>query len=395
MRQVAIFAGACLALGLCWLQPAWASDAEQQAQAAYQSAQQALQEGAWTQAELHFERVLMFNPDHAEARVQLALLLARRGDFEAASAFLLSLINDPRTPVLHRLRLQELLAQLQAPRQAYAPPLEPAVPQPMLEAPFQWRASIAVGRATNPYSLPGLASLTLTTPNGAVNLPLRQTIAPTTLRTASLSVLAHNQCGFEATDQSAQGVAQSINRKLLVFCYTRWRDQPLQIQASTQQSAAGDTRHSAGLSWPVKNWRLSALLYAEPSLQRRGYLVRAEGLHTSQGGAQYLYYAEAEHAATGLVGNVRVGAITEQPLTDHTKLQAQLSWQRDLGGYSPLLAGGATRQLALAEIGLRRHWGQWGGWGISTSLYARRRWSNLALFNMTDAGINAAAERQF
>ena len=82
------------------------------AELAYQSALAALDAQAWAEAELQFERVLMLNPEHAEARIQLALLLAQRGKFETASGFLQSLIDDPRTPLEHRQRLVDLLAQL-------------------------------------------------------------------------------------------------------------------------------------------------------------------------------------------------------------------------------------------------------------------------------------------
>ena len=47
------------------------AEAAAQAQAAYQQALQALEQQQWTQAELLLERVLMFQPEHAEALLQL------------------------------------------------------------------------------------------------------------------------------------------------------------------------------------------------------------------------------------------------------------------------------------------------------------------------------------
>ena len=41
--------------------------------------------------------------------------------------------------------------------------------------------------------------------------------------------------------------------------------------------------------------------------------------------------------------------------------------------------------LDIAELGLQRDWGNLGGWNVSASLHAGRRWSNLALFEFQDA----------
>jgi hypothetical protein len=57
--------------------PGQAAKARQQADAAFAQALQALQQRQWLQAELLLERTLMFYPAHAEALLQLALLLAR------------------------------------------------------------------------------------------------------------------------------------------------------------------------------------------------------------------------------------------------------------------------------------------------------------------------------
>ena len=85
------------------------AEAAAQAQAAYQQALQALEQQQWTQAELLLERVLMFQPEHAEALLQLATLLAQRDRLETAQALIGVLLHDPRTPPAHRRHLQALL----------------------------------------------------------------------------------------------------------------------------------------------------------------------------------------------------------------------------------------------------------------------------------------------
>ena len=81
----------------------------QEAAAAYTQALQSMEQQQWTQAELLLERVLMFQPENAEAMVQLAQLLAQRGRSESAQAIIQALLQDARTPVPQRERLQALL----------------------------------------------------------------------------------------------------------------------------------------------------------------------------------------------------------------------------------------------------------------------------------------------
>ena len=379
-----------------------ASSAELEAEAAYQSAQSALNAQAWAEAELDFERVLMFNPEHAQARIELAMLLAQRGKIETASAFIESLIDDPRTPLAHRQRLADLLAQLKrgasvtdgiaSPSSVIASEARQsmlAAAQPVIQA------RVSLGYSANPYARADISNLTLTLPGGSADLPVNQNIHAAPMLMSSLSYLAPNLCGFEAQDQRWGASEQNFANKLLVFCYGVVAGQQMQTFASTLRAVDGSSRTSAGLSWPLANWRLTAQLFKEPQLERQGYALRLDHLQRSQSGNQTLLFAELEKSNSGVPGYIKSGILREYALTSGVSVLAQLGLQRDFAGYSVLLADGATRRLLLAQLGLQRDWGQLDGWQLGSALQLARRWSNLALFEYRDATLQLSIERPF
>ena len=379
-----------------------ASSAELEAEAAYQSAQSALNAQAWAEAELDFERVLMFNPEHAQARIELAMLLAQRGKIETASAFIESLIDDPRTPLAHRQRLADLLAQLKrgasvtdgiaSPSYVIASEARQsmlAAAQPVIQA------RVSLGYSANPYARADISNLTLTLPGGSADLPVNQNIHAAPMLMSSLSYLAPNLCGFEAQDQRWGASEQNFANKLLVFCYGVVAGQQMQTFASTLRAVDGNGRTSAGLSWPLANWRLTAQLFKEPQLERQGYALRLDHLQRSQSGNQTLLFAELEKSNSGVPGYIKSGILREYALTSGVSVLAQLGLQRDFAGYSALLADGATRRLLLAQLGLQKDWGQLDGWQLGSALQLARRWSNLALFEYRDATLQLSIERPF
>ena len=387
-------AGLLLGLLLGGPTQAQGDSAEREAEAAYQNAQSALSAHAWAEAEIHFERVLMFNPEHAPARIELAMLLAQRGKIETASAFVESLIDDPRTPPAHRQRLSELLAQLR--RGAPVPEVIasearqsiPAAAQPIIQA------RISLGYSANPYARADISNLTLTLPEGSTDLPVNQNIHAAPMLMSSLSYLAPNLCGFEAQDQRWGASEQNFANKLLVFCYGTVAGQQIQTFASTLRAVDGNSRSSAGLSVPLANWRLTAQLFKEPQLDRQGYTLRLDHLQRSQTGTQTLLFAEMEKSAVGVPGYAKSGIFGEYALTSGLSVLAQLSLQRDFAGYSAFLEGGATRRLLLAQLGLQKDWGQFGDWKLASALHLARRRSNLALFEYRDTTLQVSLERQ-
>ncbi len=383
--------------------------AQEQGDAAYQSALSALSARAWAEAELHFERVLMFMPEHAEARIQLAMLLAQRGKLEAASGFIESLMEDPRTPPAHRERLSEMLAQLKRgpsadmdrhglrPRddEAGGAIASEARPSIAVSAPAIIQARVSLGYSGNPYARADINSLTLTLPDGSTELPVSQNIHAAPLLINSLSYLAPNQCGFEAYDQRWATTEQQFANKLLLFCYGKWGGAKVQTFASSLRSVDGGGRTSTGVAWVLDSWRVTAQFFREPQLERQGYAFRVEHLQNSENGAQTLLYAEAEKATTGTPGYAKYGLLREYSLTSSTSLLAQILFQRDFAGYSALLDNGATRTLLFAELGLHKDWGSYAGWAVGSSLQTGRRWSNLALFGYKDTTAQLSLSRLF
>ena len=394
--------GASLLAGLllCGAAAADSASAELEADKAYQSAQTALNQQAWSEAELHFERVLMFNPEHAEARIQLALLLAQRGKLETASGFIESLIDDPRTPPAHRQRLVSLLAQLKQgpPKAVIASEARQSMPSSAQATPAGAQAVIlarvSLGYSSNPYARADINSLSLTLPEGITDLPVNQNIGAAPMLVSSLSYMAPNLCGFEVYDQRWGSSERNSSNKLLLFCYGTMGDEKVQGFASTLRSVDGNTRHSAGLAWSHGAWRLTAQAFKEPELDRQGYTLRVEHLHSnSSNSAQTLLYGELEKADSGVPGFIRSGFAREYALTPTLSLLTQFSAQRDFVGFSSLLENGATRRLVFAELGVQKDWGSHAGWNVSSALHIGRRWSNLALFEFKDRTLQISLNR--
>lgn len=386
-RAAAGLAGLLWCLSLGGFARAEADSAEAEADKAYQSAQRALSARSWAEAELHFERVLMFNPEHAEARIQLAILLAQRGKTETASGFIESLIEDPRTPQAHRQRLTDLLAQLRR-----VPSPATAASDAQSSAPII-QARVALGYSSNPYARADINNLTLTLPDGNAELPVNQNIRAAPMVMSSLSYLASNLCGFEAQDQRWGASEQNFSNKLLLFCYGTLGDERVQGFASSLRSVDGNSRTSVGLAWPHASWRLSAQWFKEPQLERQGYALRADHLSNSNTGAQTLLYAELEKTTVGIPGYIKTGLVREHSLTYNLSLLTQLAMQRDFAGYSLLIENGATRRLFSAELGLQKDWGACAGWSVRSALQTGRRWSNLALFESRESTLQLSFSR--
>jgi hypothetical protein len=363
-----------------------------QADLAYTAASAALSQQNWAEAELHYERVLMFNPLHAEARVQLALLFAQQGKTTAAASFLQSLVDDPRTPSAHRVRLQALLAQLASQPAPVPDPLLHPAPQTAPRA----EAKLSLGYTTNPYARADLSSLTLTLPEGRADFPIEQNLSPAALVTASLSYLWPNQCGFDLHRQNWGGKEPQTNHRLLLFCNTKMQGEHLQLFASTQQSTDGFERTTAGASWPASSWRLTAQVFKEPMLERQGYGLRIDHLLHDRQGTSTQLFAEAENTTTSaLPGFVKAGLLQAVPLTPALSAWALFTYQQDLGAYSPLLENGATRRLLLTQATLERSLGTFSGWQIGSALQITNRKSNIELFKFTDLNVKITLKHLF
>ena len=238
--SLALFLGVAHAAG---------EDAAVEAQRAFVEAMLAMETGQWAQAEMYLERCLMFEPDHADARLQLAILMAQRGRVDTARALIESLIDDPRTPPAHRERLQTLLNN-QA-RLLAAMPESPTAVGP----PTQTGAEITLGYVRNPFARAAINELTLTLPGGDLTLPILQDVKPAPLVGLTVRHAVLNEWGFEANVQQFGAPEPRTAGRLWLFRDTVISAQPVRWSAYFLRSIDGTTRQAVGITIPQDQWR--------------------------------------------------------------------------------------------------------------------------------------------
>jgi hypothetical protein len=379
--------------------------AEQDALQAYEEARRAVADERLDEAELLLERVLMLMPEHAGARLDFALLLARRGQADAARALILSLARDPRTPPAYSVQLRALAARVGAtPGQAtLLPPANgqpaesgQALPVRSPEKPI-WRAELGVAGSTNPLSRASADGVVLTLPDGPVTLPLGT--RPQAGAVAAASLLRVQGSG--GWDVSIQGMDSS--GAATAYRAAVWGSAPvpigvglppLQWQLQTLRGFDNLRRHSAALTAPLAGGaqRLVLGAYAEPAQQDRGWVLRAEHRAAGPVGLQWQASAERSGSTARPQGHWRLNLALEAPLGSGRRVQAQATAQQDTHPYSPLL-GNTTRRLLTTYVGLEQQLPLAPSGAASPALvlraFASRRASNLSLFAFQDDGAQA------
>jgi hypothetical protein len=413
--------------------------AEREALQAYEQARQALAAAQWDEAELLLERVLMLMPENAEARLDFALLLARRGQPDAARALILGLAQDPRTSAAYAAQLHALAARLgasvaQGP--GGLPPEGPAGPGLTARAGAHngssipsspsgsnlgppprlglWRAEATLAGSSNPLARTAALGVDLTLPDGPVTLPLSTRPQAATVAGASLLRL-----------QGASGVdlaVQQMDRPDTATAYraAAWGPWPAQLwPALAQRSGLGAPqwqlqtlrgfdnlrRHTAALAVPVNAQRLVLGAYAEPTQEDRGWLLRAEhrasapGLSapglSALGPLQWQASLERSASTTRAQGYWRLNLALEAPLGPGRRLQAQASAQEDTHPYSPLLENNARRRLLSTYLGVEQQMPLGSGHALVLRAFTTQRASNLSLFAFRDTGAQVALVRQW
>lgn len=369
-------------------------DTDTEASQAYQQAVAALQAGQWTQAELLFERSLMLDPDHVEARLELAGLLAHRGRLEAAHALIDSLIEDPRTPDRHRERLLTLRASTERPSQA-----ETVLPA----QPAAWVSDTFVSWSRNPLARSDARELTLTLPEGNVTLPVTQNVRPAGMIGLALQRAVPDGLVVDASAQRIggqehwQAARLALSGPLPAPTLPSGSD-PLQTSWTWQsrRTLDGVDRHSIGLKLGRQDWHLTAGGFTEPTLQRQGQLLLAEFTVLQQARWQVNTYAEAEHAVSGVPGHVRLGLAAAWAFAPNWLALGQAGAQRDLRSYSPWLLNGAPRHMQTAYLALERSWQPAGQpWEFAVRAHLSQRWSNISLFDYGDSGLQFSWRRHW
>jgi hypothetical protein len=418
--------------------------AEQDALQAYDQARQALAASQWDQAELLLERVLMLMPEHAEARLDFALLLARRGQPDAARALILGLAQDARTPTAYAAYLRALAARLpggtgempgEAPNAATARArersgdfrggataggLNPSGLRPAPQA--LWRAETALAGSTNPLARTGAEGVVLTLPDGPVTLPLAT--RPQAATVAGISLLRVQ--GNGGLDLSVQQMDRTDTATAYrAAAWGQWPAQawPVWVQRAglgapqwhlqTLRGFDSLRRHAAALALPLPlqpaagAQRVVLGTYAEPAQQDRGWLLRIE--HQSEGpsgsartgtsgnpwGLQWQASAERSASSARAQGYWRLNLALEAPLGPGRRLQAQVTAQEDTHPYSPLLENNSRRRLLTTYLGVEQQLPLGGGHDLILRGFTTQRASNLSLFEFRDTGAQIAVARRW
>lgn len=380
--------------------------ARQQADAAYAQAMQALQQQQWLQAELLLERALMFYPEHAEAMLQLALLLAQRDDPDSAKALIQVLLDDPTTPPEHRWRLRALLGSAHA--------LSALDTSQTTEVRLLPRTVVKweLGYSDNPLAATRATELVLTLPESEITVPLQPRRSQGAI--AQLQLYHRWTDGWElqaATQASSATDARAAGRFTLVGPTGLGGHTPIHWTLSAQRALDGARRHAASLLWqapsnppaqPGSTPGLPLVIglgwFEEPQSGRRGWTVRAQKAWPTAPtiDQQGLAWTEYEHAQGAAPSAVRAGWQGQWLLAPQWRLHASASIQADTDGYSPLLANNKSRRLLTGALTLERLLATpIAGGQLAIGLHGSQRWSNLPLFAWKDYGLSLQWQRQW
>jgi hypothetical protein len=369
---------------------AWPSglDPEQDALEALTQARKALAEQRLDKAELLLERVLMLQPDNAEARVELALLMARRGQPETARALLLNLAQDPRTPMLHRDRLLSLAEGL---ARGYDATLRTAPPSKQPAA--QWRMESGLTWSSNPLARTRADELFFTTPDGTVALPLLN--KPQQGGLASVSITRTHATGGVEVQLQGSNLSESTmaTRAAAWGSWPFGRLSPLQWNVTSQRGLDGARRQTAGLSWTSPSLRGSALRYVEPELNDRGYLLRLEAPWHPVLGVQGGVHLERAGSTVKNQGAWKVGLLAQTVLPGDVRLLVNVTGHQDTSGYSPLLENGAPRWLVSNQWSLEKTLQFESGKTLSFRVLTTQRRSNIELFAFREHALQIQAAK--
>lgn len=356
-----------------------------------------LRAGRMDRAELLFERVLMLQPENAEARVELALLMSRRGQVDAARSLLQGLVDDPRTPQEHRRRLLALVAAVSGMSSQPAAGRErlPSTtasddkaalgqynPRP---API-WRTEATASWSSNPLARTSLTDIILTTPEGPVQVPLASRPQGAAVAGIALSRVA----GLQGLELAA--VRADLRDAQTALRFGAWGPVPQQFAPLTmswnlqaQQGFDGARRWMAGVTSSSRAWRGSVFHYREPSSDDSGLVLRAEGLVVDRPAAAVSVNVERSESTQRDAGSWRAGTSAQFRPAPGWHVHAQFQAQKDLQGYSPLLNAGAARWLTTSSLTLERMLPLASEKTLTFRALAAQRRSNVVIFAFREA----------
>jgi hypothetical protein len=372
-------------------------DAQDEANLALALARAAQARGAWGEAELSFERALMLRPDHAEALIDLARLLAVRGRLAEAQVLLQGLAVDPRTPPAQAQALREAMKTLQAPPNRSRAETPQGTPRSTNEgespASTRLRLEAHSGYSQNPLVLTAATAISLTLPDGTFQLPLAT--RPQAAAYAGLTLSARGAGGAEGVLQAQQvalsGQTPAYRVGLMWPLTGPSGPSPLDLGLLLRAQRYGDggERRQADLQVTLPVGTLQAGAFDEPQRLRRGHQWRLDLSAPRRASALVLgvWWEGETNRDQGAPGHRGLGLRAVWRPMPGWGLQAQTHGQRDTQGYSPLLENNANRWLHTTHLALEREWGQGPQAPWALRLYTGRRNSNLPLFAWRDAGM--------
>lgn len=366
----------------------------QEAMKALAAAEFALDQGAFDQAELQLERVLLLMPDHAEARLMLASLMARLGRLETALLLVKSLIDDPETPSGHQARLRSFYALLiQAPRMASVHRLLGGDGQLKNTLPSEppkriWRSEISIGANSNPLARTRLGELPLTIGDSIVLLPIAD--RPEIGRSVGATLGRWSSSdGFDLSVQRVEHGASILHAGRLAAWgplyegLSGW-------SVSALQGVDGQRRYNAGINLSQMNHRLYLGRFWEPTRADLGSFVRYEYAVPASAGLSFLPAVERSLNQGNVPPFWRAGLSGEFALGYRRFLSAQWTIQQDLEGYSPLLANDLRRRLTTYIVAGEQQFELAKGKTLVFRALATQRKSNLELFAFKDMGLQVS-----
>lgn len=386
---------------------------EAEAQQAFEQARAEISGQRYDRAEILLERVLMLHPEHAEARIELALLMARRGHSDGAQALVQSLIDDPRTEPEYAQALRQLQAQIKKGPAAAVNPyaldtreaasrlsaaalgtVVPAAAPP--EVSVTWRGEASLTASSNPLARTSSGAITITLPDGPLSLPLSQTAKSGALTGLNLSrttathgaELALQRADVSGTTTAARAVAwaQLPLKQWLPDSLQPDQLPPVLAYAQAQRGLDGQHRAMAGLTAVLGAQRLSLSHYEEYGMNDHGTVVRAEHNQPRLWRTDWQASIEHSNSAVGPQGYWRAGLSAEHLLGKGRKLLAQLTHQQDTYSYSNLLQDGAKRRLTTAYVAFEQHVTLKSEKVLIWRVFSGERRSNLELFNYNELG---------
>lgn len=408
------------------------NSSENPVEEALAAAQRAEAQGQWAQAELWIERALLLQPENAQARLDWARLLLRRGEREAGLTLLESLVTDPRTPEAQRQQLTALLTNLRGPVAASAPaeaasttalmpkntaitPTPPTLPiaksqtaasvQPTYRR--QWETTL--GYSLNPLAQTNVREVALTLPTGNLILPLESRAQPGAVGGLRAAVEVPSGWLLQTQVQGVGGQGVPSLRLGALYAPGAWwglyaqaqrlADATRRIQSGAQavwpfghggQEGAAEEGSGGTVPQPLRTTALvgQISLYNEPDIPRQGHGLRATLLHSPSRQWNFNAWVETEtrQGVSGPPGWLQVAGQLEYRPRNNIQLSAQVLDHKDSSGYSPLLENNAPRRMKTLSAQLEWAFGRRAQEGWALRLQVGRRKANLPLFAWEDAG---------